>query len=144
MIGSNKPPTINELVCHATHVHHDTHAMTPAQRKQLLEQWRGVPTPEPVRHNAKVVGDVLPNLMKDLGLTDRYAEEEMARAWTQIVGHPLCMQAVPTRIKREILHVRMIQPTIHFVLEGMRDEILTKLQERFGKQRIRGVKFVVN
>mgnify|MGYP001170290049 CR=1 FL=1 len=118
--------------------------MSPAERKRILEQWRGVSTPEPMRHNAKVIGDVLPNLMKELGLTDRYAEEEMARVWTQIVGHPLCLQAVPIKIKREILTVRMIQPTIHFVLQSMRDEILTKLQERFGKQRIRGVKFVVN
>lgn len=118
--------------------------MTHAQRKQLLEQWRGVPTPKEVKHNAKVIGDVLPELMKGLGLTDRYAEEEMARAWTQIVGHPLCMQAIPLKIRHDVLHIRMIQPTIHFVLEGMREEILTKLQERFGKQRIRGLKFVMN
>ena len=118
--------------------------MKPALRKRLLEQWRGVPDPKIPRHNAKVVGDILPDLMKKMGLSDRYAEEEIARAWMQIVGHPLCFQAVPTKLKHRTLQIRMIQPTIHFVLESMREEILSGLQERFGKERIADLKFLVN
>ncbi len=117
--------------------------MKPALRKRLLEQWRGVPDPQTPRHNAKVVGDVVPGLMKSLGLSERYAEEEIARVWTQIVGHPLCLQTVPIKLKHRTLHIRMIQPTIHFVLEGMREDILAKLQKRFGKERITGLRFVL-
>ena len=117
--------------------------MKPAMRKRLLEQWRGVPDPKIPRHSAKVIGDVVPGLMKSLGLSDRYAEEEIARAWTQIVGHPLCLQAVPVKLKHRTLHVRMIQPTVHFVLESMRDDLLSRLQQRFGKERITDLRFVV-
>ncbi|MFT4639287.1 MAG: hypothetical protein ACI8T1_002612 [Verrucomicrobiales bacterium] len=118
--------------------------MKPAWRKQLLEEWRGVPDPRVPRHNAKVVGDIVPGLMKTLGLSDRYGEEEIGRAWTQIVGHPLCLQTFPMKLKYRTLHVRMIQPTVHFVLEGMREDLLTQLQQRFGKERIQELKFVVN
>lgn len=117
--------------------------MKPGTRKRLLEQWRGVPEPKVVQHNAKAIGDILPGLMQSLGLSERYAEEEIARAWTQIVGHPMCLQAVPSKLKHQTLHVRMIQPTIHFVLETMREEILEKLQERFGRNRITALKFVI-
>lgn len=117
--------------------------MKSSVRKRLLEEWRGVPQPKTPCNTAKVVGDVLPGLMKSLGLSERYAEEEMARAWTQIVGHPVCLQAIPLKLKHRTLHVRMIQPTIHFVLETMRDEILEKLQERFGRERITALKFVI-
>lgn len=112
-------------------------------RKRLLEEWRGVPNPKLPQRSAKVIGDVLPGLMNSLGLSDRYAEEEIGRAWSQIVGHPLCVQAMPIKLRHRTLHVRMVQPTIHFVLEGMRAEILAKLQERFGKERISAIKFVL-
>ncbi len=117
--------------------------MKPAWRKRLLEEWRGVPHQELPKNTSKVVGDVVPGLMKKLGLSDRFDEDEMKRAWMQAVGHPLCLQSVPEKIAHQVLHVRMIQPTIHFVLEDMREEILGKLQERFGKQRIKDIKFIL-
>lgn len=117
--------------------------MKRSARKRLLEQWRGVPTPSENRHSAQVVGDVVPDLMKSLGLSDRYAEEEIGRVWTQIVGHPLCLQTVPIQLKHRTLKVRMIQPTIHYVLETMRDELLEKLQAQLGKERIQRLQFVV-
>ncbi len=112
-------------------------------RKRLLEEWRGVPQPSDPRSSAKVVGDVIPGLMKSLGLSDRYAEETIGRAWTQIIGHPLCVQAVPDKLKHRTLEIRVSQPTVHFVLEGMRGEILRSLQKKFGSERIRNVKFVL-
>ena len=118
--------------------------MKPAWRKQLLEEWRGVPDPKVTRSTAKVVGDVVPDLMEALGLSERYGAEEIGRVWTQEVGHPLCLQAVPIKLKHKTLHIRMIQPTVHFVLEGMRDELLTKLQNRLGRERLQSLKFVVN
>ena len=116
--------------------------MNDHQRRRLLEQWRGVPEVELPKNTHKVIGDVLPDVMKSLGLSDRYGEEEIGRAWTSIVGFPLCQQAMPTKLHRKVLHIRMIQPTIHYVLEGMREEILSKFQEQFGT-RISEVKFVL-
>jgi len=130
-----------ESVC--TPVHH-VPSMNPAWRKQILEEWRGVSAPKATKHNAKVIGDIVPDLMDSLGLSERYGEEEIGRVWTQVVGHPLCMQAIPVKLKHRTLHVRMIQPTVHYVLEGMRDELLTKLQARLGKERILSLKFAVN
>lgn len=118
--------------------------MKPAWHMRLLEEWRGVPEPKQTRNTAKVIGDIVPGLMDSLGLSERYGAEEIARVWTQVVGHPLCLQAVPTKLKHRTLHIRMIQPTIHFVLEGMREELLAKMQERLGKDRILSLKFVVN
>ena len=117
--------------------------MKPGIRRRVLEEWRGVPQPESAGHAAKPVGDIVPGLMKSLGLSDRYDEEEIGRAWAQIVGHPLCLQTLPTKLRHGTLHIHMIQPTIHFVLEAMREEILSQLQGRFGKRRIRNLKFVV-
>lgn len=115
--------------------------MKRAWRKRLLEEWRGVPEEPMTKETAQPIGDLLPGVMKKLGLTERYAEEEMARAWTQIVGHPLCVQAVPVGLRRRVLHVRIVQPTIHYVIEGMREEILAGLKQRFGT-RVANIRFV--
>ena len=123
---------------------HDQPRMNPAWRKQILEEWRGVSDPKATRNTAKVIGDVVPNLMDSLGLSERYGAEEIGRVWTQVVGHPLCLQAIPVKLKHRTLHGRMIQPTVHYVLEGMRDDLLAKLQERLGTERILSLKFAVN
>ncbi len=102
-----------------------------------------MPDPKLPGKPAQVVGDVIPGLMDSLGLSDRYGEEEIGRAWTQIVGEPLCLQTAPIKLKHRVLHVRVIQPTVHYVLDGMREGLLRGLQERFGKDRICELKFVL-
>lgn len=81
-------------------------------------------------------------VMTDLGLKDRLREEEVLKAWRDIVGDFLAAQSSPQRLKDAILYVRVLQPTVHFELDRIwKPQILEKLRERFGRRSVRDIKF---
>ena len=117
--------------------------MKPDQlRARVLAEWRGLPeTPFP-RDSARPIGDSLAKVMKGLGLNERLNEEEVFRAWQEIVGDYLAKHSSPHRLKDGVLYVNVLQPTVHFELEraGKR-EILAKLKKRFGTRVVRDMRF---
>jgi len=81
-------------------------------------------------------------VMTDLGLKDRLREDEVLKAWRNIVGDFLAAQSSPQRLKDAILYVRVLQPTVHFELDRIwKPQILEKLTKRFGSHTVRDIKF---
>ena len=81
-------------------------------------------------------------VMTDLGLKERLREEEVLKAWRNIVGDFLAAQSSPQRLKDAILYVRVLQPTVHFELDRIwKSQILEKLRDRFGRRTVRDIKF---
>ena len=117
--------------------------MKPDQlRARVLAEWRGLPeTPFP-RDTAKPIGDAMATVMKSLGLGERLREEEVIRAWQEIVGDFFAKHSAPHRLKDGVLYVHVLQPMVHFELERVwRREILGKLKKRFGGGVVRDMKF---
>lgn len=111
-------------------------------RRRALNQWRGVEEDCFPKDTSRSIGDLMPEVMKSLGLTERFAEEEISRAWIEVVGYPFCQQVVPTKLSRGVLHVRVLQPTIQYAFEGVKTRFLPPLQERLGRQRLKEIRVV--
>ena len=117
--------------------------MRPDQlRARVLAEWRGLPEVPFPKDTSRPIGDALTKVMKDLGLKDRLKEDEVLRAWKEIVGEFVARHSSPQRLKEGILYVHVIQPTVHFELERVwKREILQKLKERFGSRTVREIRF---
>lgn len=110
-------------------------------RKKVLQEWRGLPQEE-VNDRALVISDLLGKVVKKLGLQSRIKEAEIMSAWRELVGDFLAAHSEPQQLLRNVLYVRVLQPTIRYELDRVwKKEVTQKLQERFGAKVIRDVKF---
>jgi len=91
------------------------------------------------------VGDILEKLMPRLGLSERLGEEQVKQAWSGIVGAFLASHASPVGLSGGVLSIQVLQPSVRYELErNWKNEILAKLQARFGKKAIREIRFRIS
>ena len=118
--------------------------MNPALRAAIIAEWRGLPERKMRTDRWQSSADVMPKLMKRLGLRERLRETEVIDAWSKIVGDFIAAHSTPVALREGILYVRVIQPALHYELEQIsKSEILRKLKQRFGGKTIRDVRFRV-
>ncbi len=111
-------------------------------RAIALAEWRGLPETPFIRDTAKPIGDTMAKVLAGLGLKDRLREDEVLRAWSEIVGEFIAGHATPSRLKDRVLYVQVLQPTALYDLDRVwKPQILAKLQERFGVKTVRDIKF---
>jgi predicted nucleic acid-binding Zn ribbon protein len=117
--------------------------MTPDRlRAIVLAEWRGLPEQPFSRDTAKPVGSLISQLMSTLGLSERLREEEVSRAWREIVGDFVAAHSAPQRLQNGVLTVRVLQPTVHYELDRVfKPQLLAKLKKRFGATTIKELKF---
>jgi predicted nucleic acid-binding Zn ribbon protein len=85
-------------------------------------------------------GNLVPELVKRLGLRERLHEAEIAEAWSKIVGEFIAAHSTPVALREGILYVRVL----HYDLEQVsKIDILRKLKQRFGSKSIRDIRFRV-
>lgn len=110
----------------------------------MIAEWRGLPQAVPPPDRLKPVADPLAAVMKKLGLGERMREEQIVKAWREVVGDFIAAHSCPTRMKDGVLHVQVVQPTLHYELDRvLKPQILQKLRQRFGARVIRDVRFRV-
>jgi predicted nucleic acid-binding Zn ribbon protein len=119
-------------------------ALNPSLRARIIAEWRGLPEKRVAHNRWAAPADVLPNLMKRLGLKERLHETEIQEAWNNIVGEFIAAHSTPVALREGILYVRVLQPALHYELEQIsKIDILRKLKQRFGGKTIRDVRFRV-
>lgn len=110
-------------------------------RYRLIANWRGV-AEGPINSCEPVgVGKLMPAILKDWKLDEKQRGEEITAAWREIVGEFFAKHTAPDAIKRGVLTVRVLQPTIHYTLNMEKGRLLARLQDRFGKEAVRDLKF---
>jgi len=118
--------------------------MNAALRATVIAEWRGLPEKKTRADRWQAPGDLLPKLMKELGLSERLRETEVIDAWKQIVGDFIASHSAPVSLKAGVLFVRVLQPSLHYQFETIsKAEILRKLKQRFGEKVIRDLRFRV-
>lgn len=117
--------------------------MRPEQlRARVLSEWRGLPEKAAFRDTARPVGEPLSKVMAALGLGERLHEEEVKRAWRELVGDFIASQSAPATLRGGLLIVRVLQPSMLYELDRVwKPELLAKLRRRFGGKTIRELKF---
>ena len=76
------------------------------------------------------VGDILPTVLKSIGLGQRLREQEILAIWPDVVGEEVAARTRPYKIEKGVLHVRVDHSTWMHELHFMEKEILRKLKER--------------
>ena len=118
--------------------------MNAAFRASIIAEWRGLPEKTPSLDRWRTSADLVPDLMKRLGLRERLHEAEIAEAWSKIVGEFIAAHSTPVALREGILYVRVLQPALHYDLEQVsKIDILRRLKQRFGGKTIRDVRFRV-
>jgi predicted nucleic acid-binding Zn ribbon protein len=118
--------------------------MNPSLRAAVIAEWRGLAEPRRRPDQFKATGELMPALMRRLGLNERLHESEVIEAWSQMVGHFIAAHSTPVALRDGILYVRVLQPALHYQFEQISKlEILRKLKQRFGARTIRDVRFRV-
>jgi predicted nucleic acid-binding Zn ribbon protein len=76
------------------------------------------------------VGELLPTVLKSIGLGQRLKEQEVLGIWAQVVGEEIAARTQPLRVERGVLYVRVDQSAWLQELHFMEKEILRKLKEK--------------
>jgi predicted nucleic acid-binding Zn ribbon protein len=110
-------------------------------RARVIAEWRGLPeTPFP-KDTSKAVGGVILKVMDSLGLKERLREEEVLKAWGEIVGEFVALHSHPQRLRDGVLTVHVLQPTVLYELDRVwKRDILGKLKARFGVKTVKELK----
>lgn len=107
-----------------------------------LAQFRGYwESPDLSKYSHEDIGEVVGSTLKHLGLKNRFDEGQVLSSWAEIVGDFVAKNSQPVEVRQRVLIVQVLQPAVHYEIERMKGKILSRMQERFGKQHIRGIKF---
>jgi predicted nucleic acid-binding Zn ribbon protein len=116
--------------------------MNAALRAAVVAEWRGLPEKRLRPDRWQAPAELLPKLLQKLGLKERLHETEVIDAWAMIVGDFIAAHSTPVALREGILHVRVLQPALHYELEQVsKINILRKLKRRFGNKTIRDIRF---
>ena len=119
----------------------------PTARQRVLAQWRGahLASLELSREErARTPANLIPTLLKEMGLERRRAEAEIVRVWNHLIDPNLTAHAQPTGIRRGTLFVSVDSSVwLDEIVRYRRREILERLQHSFGRDLIARISFRV-
>ena len=110
-------------------------------KDRVIAEWRGYWEPQDVSKYEDTIDTVVGKMMKGLGLSDRFNEEMVFEAWNEMVDPFIAANARPLTLERRVLAIQVLHATVHYELERMKGQILRRMQERFGADKIREIRF---
>ena len=115
--------------------------MTPALRAQVLHEWQpfgagpNIPTGNPA-------SQLVPQVMKKLGLEQRLRESQVSFQWPEIVGTEVAHHAQPVSLRNGLLVVAVDHPVwLQELSRYHKPLLLQKVQQRVGKKAVRDIRF---
>lgn len=112
-------------------------------RSLTLRQWRhGDPVPDPNR-NIHQASEHIDGLLAKLGVQGGVDEEKLREAWGRVAGDFVAKHAEPESLKRGVLVLKVIQPSMRFHLEQMKGKLLRNLRQELGDGVVKQVRFKV-
>lgn len=116
-------------------------------RQRALAALRGVDLAplEKIRERpARVVGDLLPQVLGKLRMEKRQDEAEIQQAWKHLIDPTVTAHAQPTGLNKGTLFVTVDSSVwLDEIVRYRRKEILMRLQLSFGKEMIQRISFRV-
>ena len=120
-------------------------SFTARARAKILTQWRGVdyaPLETARATPARLPGDVLPALLKELRLDARQAEAEVVKVWNSLIDPNITAHAQPANLHKGTLFVNVDSSVwLSEIVRYRRKEILDRLQHSFGKSVVQKISF---
>ena len=114
-------------------------------REVVLAEWRGVdlgPLERAETMAAKSVGQVLPQVVRQLGWERRQLESEIQKVWNHLIDPTIAAHAQPTGLRNGTLFVSVDSSVwLAEIVRYRRREILQRLQHSFGREQIARISF---
>ena len=85
---------------------------------------------------AKRVGDLLPRVLRGLGLEGQFEEGRLRAEWKSVVGEAIADRSRPLRVRGKTLLVEVRNNIWMNEIQFHRNEIVRKLNEEFPKLKI--------
>tara|TARA_R110002096_G_scaffold196404_15_gene379291 strand:- start:1093 stop:1353 length:261 start_codon:yes stop_codon:yes gene_type:complete len=79
--------------------------------------------------------------LKGLGLEDRFNEDQVFDAWNSMVDDFIAQNARPVALQRGVLSIQVLHSTVHYELERMKGQLLQKMQDSFGRENVKDIRF---
>lgn len=114
-----------------------------AIHEKLMHEWLGCDDPLNLNENVSSASDWVEQILKKQFFAESLNEEEVKTAWKDIAGDFIGTHTEPVSVKDGHLSLRVTQPAMRFHLEQMKTDLLGKIQERFGKNKIKSIKFTL-
>ena len=115
--------------------------------QRVLAAWRGIDLTEQERaraDRARSSGNLMPTLLKRLGLDQRRREAEVAKVWHNLIDPVVTAHAQPAGIHKGTLFVNVDSNVwLSEIVRYRRHEILQRLQHAFGPDFIARISFRV-
>ncbi len=114
-------------------------------RERILRQWRRLDTRETEgaqRRRDRSLTELVPLVLGGLRLEERVMESQISQLWQQIIDPVLAKHSQPVGLVKGTLFVTVDSNVwLSEILRYRRSEILQRLQDAFGKNRIEKISF---
>jgi predicted nucleic acid-binding Zn ribbon protein len=109
----------------------------------LVSEWLGCEKPLNTNRNVSSAAAWVDAILKSQFFADSLDEEEVKKAWKEIAGDFIGANTEPVSAKEGNLILRVTQPAMRFHLEQMKPDLLRRIRERFGEDKIKSVRFTL-
>jgi predicted nucleic acid-binding Zn ribbon protein len=92
---------------------------------------------------SKKVGDILPGVMKGLGLDAKLREAELVQQWTALVGKAMAARSKPIGIKDHVLLVEIGNNAWMQEIRFHQREIIARIREDFPELGVEGLRLML-
>ena len=131
-----------------------TYAMPPLSarikltpRQSVLAEFRGIDLTQEEKaraQSAKQAGDLIPGVLKGIGLERKQAELEILKVWNHLMDPTVAQHAKPVGIAKGTLFVNVDSNVwLDEIVRYRRREILQRLRHSFGPDLIQRISFRV-
>ena len=94
------------------------------------------------RYRPKAISQLTDSLVKRLNLPQKASEKEIPKVWMDSVDPRISAHAQPTGLRNGTLFVTVDNSVwLHEILRYHRPEILSRMQNSFGKEMIKRISF---
>jgi predicted nucleic acid-binding Zn ribbon protein len=118
--------------------------VTPALRAQVLREWRSghAAVELPGGRSARSSAELVPDLMKRLGLEQRLQQSQVFTLWPSIVGADIARHAQPVSLRNGTLVVAVDHPVwLQELSRYHKPLLLEKIRQRVGARTVRNLVF---
>lgn len=115
--------------------------MTPSLRSKVLREWQ--PFTAELPPAAPALAQIVPDVMKRLGLHQRLWESQLFTRWTEMVGEFNARICQPTSLRKGRLTITVSHPAYIQELHPHKALFLQKIHQHLGSNSVRDIIFRV-
>ncbi|HOW97124.1 MAG TPA: DUF721 domain-containing protein [Kiritimatiellia bacterium] len=108
------------------------------------ERFRLEQAAPPADFAVESVADVLPGVVKKLGLAAPFWMESLRRDWPSIVGPDVAKRSRPGHLENKTLTIFVIHPTWLMELKRMERQVLEIIRQSCGREQVRAVRLALD